>query len=209
MIKQKVVKAVALLLAFSIFQLYTHAGAVGSDVETQDPATSALQTPGILSTSGNRDILVDKNEADTGATILNGALLETSECVSATVRFGPLDEVNLATNTIAVINYGDGKVKVTLKRGCARVRVQRSVEGTIETPDGKTTPATQPDTRNRQIAEVCYLPAGIKSDFHPVCGFALLVLGSTGGAAAGVVALVAISPSRAIGAEGASFSAPF
>jgi hypothetical protein len=210
MIRQKAVKAVALFLALSLFQLYVRASAAESGVGAQDPAASAPQTLGKLSTSGNRKILADKNEVSTGATILDGMTLETSDCVSATVRFGPLDEVNLATNTIAVINYSNGKVKVTLKKGCARIRVQRSVDGTIETPDGKTTPATQPAPPNRQLAEVCYLLTGAKSDFNPSCApfFSLIYVGGIAGGLAGIIALVAVSSGAAAGAANASDSAP-
>ena len=203
--KQQIIKAVALFLAFSISQLYVQVSA-----NAQDPATPAPQTFGKLFTSGNRDILVNKQEASTGATILDGALLETPDCVTATVRFGLLDEVNLATNTIAVINYSSGKINVTLKQGCARVRVQQSVNGIILTPDGKTTPATQPDDRNRQLAEVCYLASGIESDFHPNCKpFSVIYIGGIVGAIGGVIAFVAISSGSSVGAQNTSFSAPF
>ena len=203
--KQQVAQAVALFLAFSISQLYVQVSA-----SSQEPSTHAPQILGKLFTSGNRDILVDKNEASTGATILDGALLETPDCVTATVRLGPLDEINLATNTIAVINYSNGKVQVTLKQGCARVRVQQSVDGMILTPDGKTTAATQPDTQNRQLAEVCYQPAGNNSVFDPHCagGFSPIYIGGLIGAVSGVIAFVAISSRSSVGAQNASFSAP-
>jgi len=97
-----------------------------------------------------------------------------------------------------------------LKQGCARVRAQQGVDGTILTPDGKTTPATQPDTQNRQLAEVCYLPAGIKSDFNPFCkGFPVIYIGGIVGAIGGIIAFVTISSGRSVGAENTSFSAPF
>jgi hypothetical protein len=210
--RQRVVKAVAIFLALSIFQLYAQVGAVaGPDVEKrQDPATSAPQNIGKLSTSGNRDILLDKNEAHTGATVISGATLETSECVTATVRWGLLDEVNLATNTIAVVEYSGSRVRVVLKQGCARLRVGPNVEGVIETPDGKSTPATQPDASNRRLAEVCYLPSGIESDFYPTCGIPPLVMGGiVGGIVAGAVGLLSlITVSEDARAENASFSAP-
>lgn len=210
--KQKVVKAVALFLAFSTFQLYAQVGAMaGPDVEQgQDSATSAPQNVGKLSTSGNKNILVDKNEANTGATILSGATLETPDCVTATVRMGPLDEVNLGTNTIAVVEYSESRVRVVLKQGCARLRVGPNVEGVIETPDGKSTPVTQPDTSNRRLAEVCYLPSGIKSEFYPICGIPPLVMGGiVGGIVAGVVGILSlVTASSDARAENASFSEP-
>lgn len=219
--RQKIVKAVALLLAFSVFQLYAQAGAVlaaGPETSIQDPATPATQATGKLSTTSNRNILVDRNEANTGATILDGATLQTSDCVGATVRFGPLDEVNLGINTVAVINYGAGKLRVTLKQGCAIVRTGPNVEGTIDTPDGKSTSATQPDSPNRRNAEVCY-PSGTARDFNPTCAGGGAVGGTTPPAVGtptgrwillsvvgAVAALVAVAASGS--GQNSSFSAP-
>ena len=100
--QHRIIKAIALLLACSIFQLYAQAVPAGAVAGAQNTASQPAQTPGKLSTSGNKDILVDQNKANTGATILDGATLETSDCVSSTVRVGSSDEVVLATNTVAV-----------------------------------------------------------------------------------------------------------
>jgi hypothetical protein len=162
---RKVFKVVALLLVFALVQLYVMVSSTASSVYAQ---ASASQGSGILSTIGNRNILADKTEVSTGATILNGQTLETSDCVSATVRWGA-DEVHLATNSSAVVEHGDGKLKVTLKQGCASVRVGQDVEATIETPDGKVTSATQLDGSNRKSAQVC-VGSGSNSDFNPSCG---------------------------------------
>ena len=167
-VKLRTTKVVARMLVFSLFLFYAQMSGARSTDTKQDTATRPPQTLGNLSTSGNRKILVDKNEADTGATILDGATLETPDCTTATVRLGPLTEIRLATNTIAVINYSADKVKVTLKQGCAAVLVGQSAEGTIETPDGKIAQASQLDASNRKRAEVCY-PDGSKSDFTPSC----------------------------------------
>ena len=191
--RQKVVKAVALFLVFSIFQLYAQAGAVaaGPDTErTQDAAPVAPQNVGKLSTSGNKDILIDKNEANTGATVINGATLETPDCVTATVRTGQLNEVDLGTKTIAVVEYSETRVRVILKQGCARLRVGPNVEGVIETPDGRSTPASQPDEPNRRLAEVCYLPSGLKSVFYASCDKLPYILGGIFGGVVGLFALV-------------------
>jgi hypothetical protein len=217
--RQKLVKAVALLLAFSVFQLYAQANrvvAAGPETSIQDPATPAPQATGKLSTTANRNILVDRNEASTGATILDGATLQTSDCVSATVRFGPLDEVSLGINSVAVINYGAGKLRVTLKQGCAIVRTGPDVEGTIDTPDGKSTSATQPDSSNRRSTEVCY-PSGTAREFNPICaGGATAPSAPSAGTPTGrwillsvvgaVAALVAVAASGS--GENSSFSAP-
>lgn len=202
--KQKFLKALALFLAFSTIQLYVQVRAAGPVAATQTQAASAPQNLGYLTTTGSRDILVDKHDAHTGATILDGAVLETKDCTSATVRWSPLDQVDLATNSIATISRSDNRLTVTLTKGCARVRVHQGGEGSIITPDGKTTPAEQPDKLNRKGAEVCY-PARDKNDFDPHCGAIPPLVWIIGGAGA-VATTVAVVNARG---ENPSTTTPF
>jgi hypothetical protein len=207
--KQGIVKAFALFLAFSIFQLY--AGGPGVYAQA-DPAAGAPQVSGKLSTTGNRDVLVDKIGTSTGATILDGATIETPECVSATVRFGQLEVVYLGTNTIAMIEYSNGKLKVNLKQGCANMLAGPDVDGTIVMPDGNQTYVAPPDKSHRRRAEACY-PSGAKSDFNPSCINAApvggiktpVIIGIVSGIV-GIIALVVASSGER--GENSSFSAP-
>lgn len=204
--KQKVMKTLALFLAFSLFQLYVQAGAAGSGVNTQDSAGFTPQASGKLSTSGNRKILVDKNDASTGATILDGATLETPGCVTAIVRLGAQGEIHLATNTVAVLSYSDGQLRVALRQGCAIVITGQNVAGTITTPDGKTIPATQTEP-HRKRAEACS-PSGEKSGFGSPCSSAPLVVGGLIGIGALAAVIIAAGGGGANRGENPSPSAP-
>jgi hypothetical protein len=118
----------------------------------------------------------------------------------------------LASNTVVVINFSDGRVRVTLKQGCVRVLAGEGTEGAVETPDGKLVTATQLDATDRKRAEVCY-PDGSRSDFSPTCkaagGVPLpWIVGLGLGSLGGVLALVAVSGSGAAG-ENPSDTAPF
>lgn len=124
-------------------------------LSAQSTFASSSQVSGRLSTRGNRSIVVNGNNTEPGATILDGATIETPDGTGATVNLGALGEIDLAPNTVAVINYSNGQVKVTLKRGCAIVRSRQGVAGAIETPDGTNVPADQPDGNNRK-ADVCF-----------------------------------------------------
>jgi hypothetical protein len=202
--KRKVIKALALLLAFSTQGFYVGAGFQAQPVFAADsPLATQAQIAGILSTTGNRNIQVNKNDASTGATILDGALLETSDCVSAVVRIWPVGAVQNETNEIgrieisnnsaATVNYSADRIIVTLTRGCTRVLTRQNVEGVINTPDGKATPVTQPDSLNRKRAEACY-PSNTKGDYIPHCLAVpplVFILGGAGAAAA--VAAVVVS----------------
>jgi hypothetical protein len=166
--KQKAVKAVATFLVFAIVQLYVQASSSGARAYAQNPAVRAPQSSGMLSTTGNRNIKVNNDNASTGATILDGMTLETPDCVAATVRWGTQEEVSLGTNTSAVVNHSDGKLRITLKQGCVIVRGGQDADLTIETPDGKTMTATQADGAGRKSGQVCF-PSDVKSDFNPSC----------------------------------------
>lgn len=203
-VKQKAVKAIAFFLAFAVVQLYVGAVSVRAQAAGEALAVRLPQTSGLLSTTGNGKILVDKNEASTGATILDGMTLETPDCVAATVRWGTLEEVSLGSNSVATINHSDGKVKLTLKQGCALIRGVESDDLTILTPDGQVAQAARPDGPGRKSEQICY-PSGIKSEFSPSCARvpaaatgAGPVLGSTGIGgvllgAAGEITLVVIA----------------
>ena len=149
---------IALLLVFTLFDLSLQTSLAAPVAST---ATASAQVVGRLATRGNRPIIVNGNNTEAGATILDGATIETPDGTGATVQLGPLGEVDLAPNTVAVINYtADQKqIKVTLKRGCAIVRRSQDATGTIETPDGSSIPADQPDSDNKKRADVCF-PVG-------------------------------------------------
>jgi hypothetical protein len=163
--QQKVVRAVAPLLVFSISQLYIQASLTSSNTPAQDPQTAATPMTGRLEILGRNHIRVDSHDTESGVTIVDAQTLETSDCTSAIVHLLPvgvtavseLGRVELATNSKAVINYGPGKVKVTLVRGCARVNASPGIDATISLPDGTSVPS-----------EACY-PSGSKREFTPTC----------------------------------------
>jgi hypothetical protein len=162
-------KAVAAFLVFAIVQLYAQASLTGTTAYAQDASLRAVQGSGLLTTTGNRKIQVDKHDASTGATILDGMTLETPDCVAATVRWGGTqDEVSLGTNAIAIVNQSKAKVTVSLKQGCAIVRGGEYEDLTIETPDGQVMTATQFDVQARKSGQVCY-PSNVRSEFSPTC----------------------------------------
>ena len=187
--QQQRLKAVALFLMFAVAQVYAQTSAGALKVYAQDSAPRASQNSGILSTTGNKNILADRNDVNGGATILDGMTLETSDCVAATVRWGNLEEVNLGTNTVAVLNHSEGKARVILRQGCARASGGREADLTIETADGKVATAML-DGSDRKSVQVCY-PSGVKSDFNPSCLVAAPLSTASTGAASTTGGLIA------------------
>ena len=143
-------KIVALLMVCALFDL-----SVPVSFASSNAALPSVQVTGKLSTQGNRPILVNGNNTDAGATILDGAVIVTPDGTGATIDLGPLGEIELDPNTEAVINYTDGMIKVTLRRGCARVKRRDDAEGTIVLPDGSVVPTDKDDKNKRKRGAAC------------------------------------------------------
>lgn len=189
-------KLTALLLVIALFDLSLQAGLAAPSAST---STASAQVVGRLSTRGNRPIVVNGNNTEAGATILDGATIETPDGTGATVQLGPLGEVDIAPNTVVVINYipEQAQIKVTLRRGCAIVRSSQNTTASIETPDGSSTPADQPDIQNRKKADVCF-PVGATTPV--VNSGAAANAGAGAGGAASTVGTTTVSTGTGIGA---------
>jgi hypothetical protein len=178
-IRKMLNQSVALLIVTALLSL-----SIESSFAAPFPTSaSAAQTIGKLSTRGNRSIVVNGNNTEPGASILDGATIETPDGTGATISLGALGEIDLAPNTVAVINYSNGQLKVTLKRGCAIVRSKPGANGSIETPDGTNVPADQPDSNQGKRADVCF-PLGATTPVVNAGAAANAGAGAGGGAAA-------------------------
>jgi hypothetical protein len=134
-----------------------------------------------LTTTGNRPITVNGASAVSGATILTGATIETPDQVGATINLGSLGEVELTPGTLLTLDFdpSGNTVKVSLKRGCAKLRTNANVDGSIDTPDGVSTKA---DAKSKRRANVCFGMAAAQSANQGG--------GLSGGAIAGIVAAI-------------------
>jgi hypothetical protein len=157
-IKHKSMKAVAVLLALSVIQIYAQVNLAVpiASVVSEALVSKGQEVTGKLIIRGNKPIVVNGNNATTGTSILDGATLATPDGTSANVQLGAWGVVELAPNTVAMIRYVPEQVTVTLKRGCAIVRRSESAQGSIVMPDGRTIVADQPDNNNWKRAEVCF-----------------------------------------------------
>jgi hypothetical protein len=142
-------KALALLVTFSVMQVYVLAG----------PSLNfpVSQANGTIQTTNNQPILVNGNSTPSGTTILPGSTIETPDGVSAKLSLGFAD-LEIAPGSEVLVEFAaDGSVKVTLKKGCARLKKKDGTSGEILTPDGTTT-----KTDNDGNAAVCF-PLGATS----------------------------------------------
>jgi hypothetical protein len=134
----RALKAIALILVFSIAQVYVHTAlAVASTVKNGEANTSLLpQATGKLVTRGNQSVLVNGTSASTGASILTGATIETGDGVGATINLGPLGSVDLAPNTKLEVQYDNNGIKLRLISGCTVLRNKKGKGGEISTEQG-------------------------------------------------------------------------
>src|SRR5919206_4806128 len=100
-------RAIAALLLLSVLQLGLQAG-------TPIPQ----QLAGRLKTSNNQPITINGLSANTGASILSGATIETGADQSATVDLGPLGSVDITPNTKVILTFEQGNAKATVITGC-------------------------------------------------------------------------------------------
>lgn len=153
----KALKALALLLAFSLTQVYVHASMTGPLLLNNTEGTIPLPPQAItarLTTRGNQSVMVNGTNASTGASILTGATIETGDGVGATINLGPLGSIDLAPNTKVELQYTSNGVKLKLLVGCALVKNKKGKQAEVSTEQG---PATSDDGKKGGAPlDVCF-----------------------------------------------------
>lgn len=134
----------ACILIFAVTQVY-----LGIAFAAPAASGSRIATPqalsGVLTTQGNQPVAVNGANATTGATILNGAVIETPDGVTATINIPGHGIITLAASSRVTISLDqNGNVRVSLAQGCAVVHTQKGTTGEIDNAQGmigKTNPA--------------------------------------------------------------------
>jgi hypothetical protein len=92
---------------------------------------------GILTTGDNKPITVNGSSAVTGATILNGATIETPDQVSATIRIPGHGSIEITPNTKFTLEIGpNGNLKVNLMQGCLTLYTMKGTSGEVDNAQG-------------------------------------------------------------------------
>ena len=125
-------RAIAALLLFSIVRL----GLAATPIPQQ--------LAGRLKTSNNQPVTINGLSANTGASILSGATIETGADQSATVDLGPLGSLDITPNTKVVLTFEQGNAKATVITGCVTLKAEKGTTGEVANEQGslsKTDPA--------------------------------------------------------------------
>ena len=128
-------RAIAILLVCALTQVYIQFG-----VAQQPPQFIARLT----ATRNGQPILVNGNSTPVGSAITPGSIIETGADQSATIDLD-IGVLEVAQNTSLRLDFEEGRVKVTITRGCAVLRTKENTEGEIASQD-----ATMVKTEDRQ-----------------------------------------------------------
>jgi hypothetical protein len=138
-------RAIALLLAFAVSQISLQISLA------QGPQFIAR----LSSTRGNQPILVNGLSAAPGASIVTGAIIETTADQTAEINLGSFGTLELAPNTQLRLDYDqNGNTKVTLIRGCIILRSKKKAEGEVLTEQGT---VAKNDKEKGGVVDVCYI----------------------------------------------------
>jgi hypothetical protein len=136
-------RVIAALLLFSIAQISLQVGFAEPN-NAKNVAPIPQQLAGRLTTRNNQPVTVNGLSANTGASILSGATIETGADQSATVNLGPLGSLKIEPNTKVVLTFEQGNAKALVLSGCVTLKAAKGTTGEIATEqssNGKTDPA--------------------------------------------------------------------
>jgi hypothetical protein len=183
--RKKGFRAIAVLLVFGMAQVYVQLSFAESTASS-GPTLLPQQFIARLTTSGG-PITVNGTSADTGASLVTGARIQTPAAVSATVDLGPLGSLKLAPDSDVRLDFDEnGKVvKVTVFKGCFVLITMPGTEGVVDTE------------RQPRVAETNRAGAGLISGcmgptgFGPGSGASAIAGTTTPGSAMGAGATLA------------------
>ena len=137
-------RAIAVLLVCALAQVYIQFG-----LAQQPPQFIARLT----ATRNGQPILVNGNSTPVGSAITPGSIIETGADQSATINLD-IGVLEVGQNTSLRLDFEQGKVKITLTRGCAVLQTKSGNEGEIAT-EQETIVKTNKDKDDE--AAVCFL----------------------------------------------------
>ena len=141
--RRKASTAIAAFLLFSISQVGLQIG-FAEPSSTNTAPVIPQQIIGRLTTHNNQPVTVNGQSANSGASIVSGATIETGADQSATVNVGPLGSIEIAPNTRVVLTFAQGSLKAVVMQGCVSVHAKKNTTGEIANEQGagnKTDPA--------------------------------------------------------------------
>ena len=159
--QKKIAKAIAILFAFMLAQIYVNAALPET---TAGGGIPQRQITARLTTKNNQPITVNGNQLGTGATLLTGATIETPDQVSGTIDLGDAGVVEIQPNSTIKLDFDEnGNVRVKVLRGCVITKKKTNVlPGEMEL---YTDAASEKTDKKRRHIGGCLLPNGQLGSF--------------------------------------------
>lgn len=134
--RTRVARVIALLLTFLLTQILlglTFAAPGAADKRSDVPFPQATA---VLTTQSNKPISVNGASATSGATILNGAMIETPDGVSASVTIPGQGALMIPANAKLTLEFSHGQVRVMLLQGCVVLNTKKATTGEVDNANG-------------------------------------------------------------------------
>lgn len=135
----KVIKVMALFLAFAASQVYVQASLFGRHNASPQPVGAQQMLIGRIVTRQNKPVMVNGNSVPSGTTIFSGAQIRTPAGTGATIDLGSLGRVDMGPNTNLTLTFGQGNVSINLQLGYVMLTTNKEIKGSVINPQGAVT----------------------------------------------------------------------
>ena len=131
---KRITSTTALFLALAMGAMYLPSGLAAS---AGDPSASPQQATAVLTTSGNQSVIVNGANANSGATIMPGAVIETPAGVGASLSMPGHFTLDLAPGAKVSVEFDGNSIKVTVLQGCVVLHTTKGTSGEVDTSRGE------------------------------------------------------------------------
>lgn len=152
---QRVTTVLAFFLIFAVTHVYAGGSFAGSNPGSGGTVAGApQQASAVLTTRGNKPISVNGVAAITGATIINGSLVD-ADGVGATINIPGHATLDIASDAILLLEFDQSgnTIRVTLREGCVTLHTKQGTTGEIVTNQGL---AGRTDPAKDDVLRVCF-----------------------------------------------------
>ncbi|MGH9914332.1 MAG: hypothetical protein ACRD63_03480 [Pyrinomonadaceae bacterium] len=155
----RVLKITTVIMVVVIAPIYVLAGLTSADGAI--PATNKVDVPlGRLTTTKNKDVMLNGNPSASGATVSSGSQLETPGGVVARVKVPEVADLKMEPESKVNFEYTNSTATVTLIKGCITFRSGKACNSAVVLPDGSKVTLRPEETYSNCDQGVAAVPIG-------------------------------------------------
>jgi len=150
---RKGIRVITFVVSIAVMQAYVGVGFTASLDNGPSSPVDAAGVTAVLSTSGNKPVMVNDAATVTGATILNGDSIETPATVRGMISIPGHGRLEITPNAKLILGLDSaGNLKVNLLRGCIVMSTNKGTTGEVYSAT-RTLGVT--DSANDAVLSVC------------------------------------------------------